>query len=284
MNFISRAKRSIPEYEFSFFGFKRGTIGVLSAPGSTGKGFLVLETLISMASHNMADHVFIKSFNKKVGYISLEDGDDVIDNRIQALCSSFNLNNDAKNLNRIDENFEIQTGYGDDYIVYNPKATVNDPKIQENRKRLAHFCTGKELVVIDTLSMFNVGDENSNADMAQLIVQLKHIAEDKNCSILIVHHSSKAATMNGQSDNQASTRGASSLIDNARYQITMQTMTQKEAAALQIHDYKMYVQVNFPKVNYVSPLSTLWYKRERNGTLTYLEHGFGKIKESHAEY
>lgn len=283
MKFTQRMQRDIPDYEFSFYGFKRGTIGVISAPGSTGKGYLVLQSLITLASHNLNDHVFIKSCNKSVGYLSLEDDNDVIDTRIQSYCKSTYL--DDSNLNAIDVNLEIKTGYGDDYIVYDPRGTLEDSKVIANRKRLTDFCTNKELVVIDTLSKFNAGDENSNADMAQLLVQLEHITQKTNCSILIVHHSSKAATLNGQSDNQASTRGASSLIDNARYQITMQTMTKKEAAELKINDdYKMYVHVNFPKVNYVIPQASLWYERDENGILQYLKNGINITKASHAGY
>jgi hypothetical protein len=73
----------------------------------------------------------------------------------------------------------------------------------------------------------------------------------------------------GRTDEQQSARGASSLVDNARWQAYMSVMTEAEAKKEKIkaYDRKYYVRFGISKQNYGQPFADHWYKRHEGGVL-----------------
>ena len=53
--------------------------------------------------------------------------------------------------------------------------------------------------------------------MAHLVSVLEHIAATTGAAVLYLHHVNKGSARDGQTDQQQAARGASALIDNARW-------------------------------------------------------------------
>nr|WP_081458358.1 AAA family ATPase [Helicobacter felis] len=88
-----------------------------------------------------------------------------------------------------------------------------------------------KLVILDTLSRFHALDENSNKEMTLLVGLLGDLARSANVGILMIHHSSKIGAMNYKNES-ASARGASALVDNVRYHLTMSSVTLQKKSNL----------------------------------------------------
>jgi hypothetical protein len=140
---------------------------------------------------------------------------------------------------------------------------------------MSRACEGVRLCVIDTFSRFHSGDENSNADMGAVIGHAELITERTGACILGLHHTSKNAAMNGQQAAQQSTRGASAIVDNARWQGYLEGMSPTEAKKLCVpEDYRRhFVSFGISKQNYGRPVSPRWLAKLDKGVLLNCPEG-----------
>ncbi|ERP96661.1 hypothetical protein Q666_17015, partial [Marinobacter sp. ES-1] len=126
-----------------------------------------------------------------------------------------------------------------------------------------------DLIILDTLRRFHVCDENNGAEMAQLLGNLELIASRTGCSILFLHHTSKAALWNESGDQQQASRGSSVLTDNVRWQGYLTTMTPGEAKKYRIttEPISRYVRFGVSKANYHPGIHPRWFIRGTAGVL-----------------
>lgn len=96
-------------------------------------------------------------------------------------------------------------------------------------RRVIEYSADARLIVLDTLSRIHQLDENSNGDMAHLVATLEHVAATTGASVLYLHHVNKGSARDGQTDQQQAARGASALIDNARWCGYVAKMSEQEA-------------------------------------------------------
>jgi RecA-family ATPase len=146
--------------------------------------------------------------------------------------------------------------------------------------RVIEFCADVRLIVLDTLSRIHSLDENSNGDMARLVATLEYVAASTGASVLYLHHVSKGSAREGQTDQQAA-RGASALIDNARWCGFVAKMSEEEAKRLSDrradrqpvgNDRRSYfVRFGISKQNYGSAPMDRWYSRHTGGVLLPVE-------------
>ncbi|SAW69359.1 regulatory protein RepA [Klebsiella pneumoniae] len=147
--------------------------------------------------------------------------------------------------------------------------------------RVIEFCAGARLIVLDTLSRIHDRDENSNGDMARLVATLEHVAASTGASVLYLHHVSKGSAREGQTDQQQAARGASALIDNARWCGYVARMTEAEAERLSDRIYdrrpigndrrKHFLRFGVSKGNYAEDDDDRWYQRHDGGVLLPVE-------------
>jgi RecA-family ATPase len=57
---------------------------------------------------------------------------------------------------------------------------------------------GRRLMVLDTLRRFHIEEENASGPMAQVIGRMEAIAAETGCSIIFLHHASKARPWRAQ--------------------------------------------------------------------------------------
>lgn len=258
-----------PELDFIWPGFLAGTVGALVAPGSTGKSFWGLEAAMAV-SCTVAGGDLVKLNPLKTGpvvYFAGEDPEPALVKRLHAIGGHL----DGPARQSISDNLILEP-------IMGKRLNVMD---QRHSERLIEYCSGARLIVLDTLSRIHQLDENSNGDMARLIGVLEHVAARTGASVLYLHHVSKGSAKEGQGDQQQAARGASALIDNARWCGFVAKMTEPESERLSDrpgdktpigHDRRgFYVRFGVSKQNYDATPLDQWYERREGGVLMPVE-------------
>ena len=264
-----------PELDFIWPGFLAGTVGALIAPGATGKSFWALEAAMSVAcgasvesraaSGNLVGLAPAQA--GRVIYFAGEDPEPALVCRVHAIGK--HLSEDAREA--ITKNLTIKA-------IMGKRLNVMD---HEHLAEVIQFCGSARLIVLDTLSRIHCLDENSNGDMAQLVATLEHLATITGASVLYLHHVSKGSARDGQTDQQQAGRGASALIDNARWCGFVAKMTEKEAEDLTDRNFdrraickdrrRFFVRFGVSKQNYSSAPIDRWYMQHNGGVLLPVE-------------
>lgn len=190
-----------------------------------------------------------------VGFLAAEDPPEALSHRLYGLGAHF-----APDLReQIAESVTIEALVGE-------SPDLSDPIW---RTHIEQFCTEKRLVFFDTLRRFHRLDENSSGDMAGLLSTLEGIARRTGCTLVFLHHSSKAAALNGQGDMQQASRGSSVLVDNIRWQMYLAGMTKDEAKAQEVDEDRRgyFVRCGISKQNYGQPYQEAWLRRVDGGVL-----------------
>lgn len=85
------------------------------------------------------------------------------------------------------------------YFQCRPLPILEEEIVEEVREALAAFKVDKDmepgvspaLIVVDTLSQFMMGGDENGTDMAIFVARLRHLSQEENCAVLIVHHTNK---------------------------------------------------------------------------------------------
>ncbi len=258
-----------PVLDFIWPGFLSGTVGALVAPGATGKSFLALEAAMSIACSVAGGDLvgLAPAHTGRVVYLAGEDPPPALVCRVHAIGQ--HLNQQAREA--IAENLTLEPIMG------------KRPNVMDDRHlaRIIEFCAGARLIVLDTLSRIHNLDENSNGDMARLVATLEHVAASTGAAVLYLHHVSKGSAREGQTDQQQAARGASALIDNARWCGFVAKMNEEEAERLSDRTYDRepiggkrrgyFVRFGVSKQNYDATPLERWYLRHTGGVLLPVE-------------
>jgi RecA-family ATPase len=256
-----------PVLDFIWPGLLVGTVGALVSPGATGKSFWALEAAMAVAcdlnDDDRADLGGVRPhYAGKVLYLAAEDPHDVLVGRVHHVGKYLN----QQQRESIAENLILQPIMGRRLDIMNE---AHFERIQETAKDC-------RLVVFDTLSRIHHLDENSNGDMAQIVSQMERLAATGPATMYL-HHVSKGSAREGRTDQQAG-RGASALIDNARWAGFVSKMTEEESLLLtrnrvpigQSNAWK-YVRFGVSKQNYAITEDDVWLERVEGGVLKLVE-------------
>ncbi|MHB1609843.1 MAG: helicase RepA family protein [Acidiferrobacter thiooxydans] len=270
--------------DFIWPGFLAGTVGTLFAPGATSKSFWAIQAAISVSGGG--DTVGITpGGHGRVVYLAAEDPQPVLQHRLHAIGS------------RLSPESRVTADGGVDLLsLVGVGLDVGDA---EQHKDLIAFCQGSRLIIIDTISRVHRLDENSNGEMAQLLILLERIARQTGAAVLFLHHISKFASRDRAGGDQFAARGAGALTDNARMGSALSRMTAGEAEKLidktlgsvepvgPDHSAR-YVRMSIPKNNYSAPIADRWYRRDACGVLTPVDltdiEKVAEIKKGAAAY
>lgn len=253
-----------------------GTVAALIAPGGVGKSFFALEAALAIAAKDCekTDLLNIKpSKSGVVDYYAFEDPKIVLHHRFKSIVSHF----PPESRQEIKKNFRIRLMLGQNFDFATQPDLVD--LIIESSK-------DSRLIVFDTISRAHSYDENSNNEMSFLLKQLeriaqnsKRIAEETGATVLFLHHTSKGAATEGRGAEQQAARGASAMIDNARWSGFVQSMTEKEAGEyFDDHDLnpiwerrKYYLKFGVSKQNYAFKEDQFWLQRLDGGVLKHVD-------------
>jgi regulatory protein RepA len=241
--------------DFVLPGMLAGTVGALVSPGGAGKSMMALQLAILVAGG--ADLVGFDATisHGRVVILAAEDPAEALEHRLHALGAHL----DASQRDLVNESVDILPllGYAFDVMT------------QDWYDWVLEQARGTRLLVVDTLRRIHTLDENNSGDMAGLLSQLERIVRLTGCTIIFLHHSSKASAMQGQGDMQQASRGSSVLVDNIRWQSYMATMTRDEAKKYDVHEDRrgFFVRWGVSKQNYGKPIAECWLQRHEGGVL-----------------
>lgn len=241
--------------DFVLPGMLAGTVGSLVSPGGVGKSYLSLEWAVLVAT---GVNLMGLDFDVKCGRVVMlcaEDPADALKHRLHALGTHL----DVEARRQMSVNVEVFP------LVGHPFDLMKESCFDWTLERAC----GRRLMLIDTLRRIHVADENDGGEMAALLGQMERITARTGCSILFLHHTTKAAALNGQGDMQQASRGSSVLTDNIRWQAFLGGMTKEEAKEHGIPEQArgQFVRFGIPKRNYGAPMPDLWLRRGEGGVL-----------------
>lgn len=258
-----------PPLDFIWPGFLAGTVGALVAPGATGKSFLALQAAMSIACSVAGGDLLnlAPTHTGRVVYLAGEDPAPALIQRVHAIGQHLNPN--AREA--IADNLTIEP-------IMGKRLNVMDDR---HLARVIEYCQGARLLVLDTLSRFHTLDENSNGAMAHLVATLEHVAASTGAAVLYLHHVNKGSVRDGQADQQQAARGASALIDNARWCGYVAKMAAKEAERLTERSFDrvpigedrrgFFVRFGVSKQNYCETPLDRWLQWNKGGVLLPVE-------------
>ncbi|MFJ1337767.1 helicase RepA family protein [Pseudomonas caricapapayae] len=254
-----------PPLDFIWSGFLAGTVATLVSPGGIGKSFWALQAAMSIAC-SVAGGDLVGLAPARAGrviYFAGEDPEVALVRRVHAIGQ--HLNQEARE--SIAKNLTINP-------IMGKLTNVMDA---QQRAGMIEFCTDARLIVLDTLSRIHSLDENSNGDMAYLVATLEHIAASTGAAVLYLHHVSKVSARDRQTDQQQAARGASALVDNARWCGYVTKMNENEAKQLSDQPFDRqpigddrrgsFVRFGVSKQNYDATPVDQWYRRHDGGVL-----------------
>lgn len=269
-----------PELDFVLPGLLRGTTGLIVAPGATGKTWFSLQLAASVAAGlPVCGGVWAQP--EKTGRVLVlgwEDPEIVLQDRMHTLMHylSDGQVSDAQ-LDLIDQNVDLISMHGDTSLLL---GRDGDPG--QLVDHLIDAARGQDyrLIILDPLARILGVDENDNGLATRAISMLEHVAHETGPAVVPLHHAAKYAGANGYGSEQTAARGASGLVDGARWMSTMQTMSAAEAEKLGVDDVtrRFWVKLAVPKANYCPPLDDAWLRREEGGPLArgVVDPGGGK--------
>lgn len=246
-----------PPLDFVWPGFVAGTVGCIAAAGSTGKSFFSLQAAMSVTSA-AADEALLQLGCKEHGravILNAEDHETVVKQRLFSIAS--HLNTTARE--EVAQRLTVMPLMGMGCDIMQPQWF--DAVVEAS--------LDARLIVLDTFSRWHRLSENDNGEMAQVVGQLERVAKETGASVLFLHHVSKGMAVNGRQDEQQATRGAAAIVDNARWQGFMQTMTKEEALRFGVSDAERtrFVSAGGNKENYGPSAGNRWFERCAGGVL-----------------
>ena len=248
------------DLDFILPGLPRKSVGTLVSPGGTGKSMAIVQTAAHCVLGRKA-YFNQSSKRRTVAYLSLEDPDEILHNRLHDLFHK--LDPKSSESDRLDNHLlctSINLSVATDKSATDSDAIID--LFEPHQK--------PDLIILDTARRAHTLDENSAGEMSVFIATLEEVARALDCAVLMLHHTSKGATFaksKGEDPGAGASRGSSVLVDNARAVWAMHVMSAKAAKDHGIDDSerKQYIQLTHEKCNYQKAMDPVWLKRDNTG-------------------
>lgn len=176
---------------------ERGKCGIIAAPPKVGKTRFAMELALGMAAGDTAAGYQLPG-QIRTAFYSLEDGKDLFSRRVFSFIEDAHKRANPYGTIEDLHKFTATWVEGMNDVPFHPTfqpLDLTDPTdivglerdIQDNKF---------EFVVIDTLSMaIGAKDVNNSSDMYSVLKVLKRLAQKHDCTIVVIHHTRKPATL-----------------------------------------------------------------------------------------
>lgn len=203
-----------------------GVVGMLVAEGGAGKTTFGLRMAIAVAGGR--DLFDLKTKQGRVVYIACEEHEAALRRRVHWIVSreTERMREEKETPEAIElftmnllANLTLTSAVGYELHLISARngetaqSTLIDALIEKLPKPL-------ELLVMDPISRLNGGEENSNQVGTALVNAAERIAREVGCTLLLCHHTGKAAAKDREVGLYAA-RGASGFVDAARSSIRL---------------------------------------------------------------
>lgn len=237
------------------------------AAGGTGKSFLAMHIAVALAAGSSLFSKYIASTPSKVVFISGEDDTIELQRRLHAVTQGLPQNL----IQSIKSNIQF-IDLADSFELFTEKRLVGDVQMTSVPVDLVNSIKQKlgdevGLVIVDPVSRFRGGEENSAGDTTRFVQALQYIRDQLNATVLTLHHVNKGAKTNGSGQNNA--RGSSAFIDGVRLVYELNALSEEEVK-------KQYgsptvtprvMTLSCVKSNYGKPIDSLTLCKRLDGSL-----------------
>ena len=212
---------ALPRREFVYsHAYPRGVVSVTVAPGGLGKSTIITAEAVAMASGKPI--MGVNTEPRRCWLWNLEDPLDEIQRKIYAIAQHHEI--DQADLG---DRLYVNSGRDEPLILATAIGGTNilTPAADELTKHIKDNAI--DCVIVDPFVSSHQLSENDNVAIDMVTKRWAQIASDTNCAIHLVHHVRKDNGMGAAS--VADARGASALVDAARFVRRLQRMTAEEA-------------------------------------------------------
>jgi RecA-family ATPase len=237
------------------------------AAGGTGKSFLAMHIAVALAAGSSLFSKYIASTPSNVVFISGEDDKIELQRRLHSVTYGLPANlikSISSNIQFIDlaDSFEL-------FTYKPPSGEVNMTTVPVDLVNTIKQKLGDEvgLVIVDPVSRFRGGEENSAGDTTRFVQSLQYIRDQLSATVLTLHHVNKGAKTNGSTQNNS--RGSSAFIDGVRLVYELNAISEEEvkkhygASGL----IPRLMTLNSVKSNYGKPIEPLTLFKRTDGSL-----------------
>jgi hypothetical protein len=237
--------------------FLRGSVSLIAGIGSAGKSGLTIGYAVSLALNKPWGR-FRPHAPSKVMIYNVEDDADEQKRRLSASLRQFGkgpIDIKGKVIRLGPHN--VGTLVSRDPIT--GKLQTTEAMIELEALLDAHH---PDVLFLDPLVELHTAEENDNTALRSIIAWFRGLAVKYDMAVVILHHARKGSAASAGDPDMI--RGASALVGAARVAITVSTMTEEEAAAMNIQpkDRHDYFRVDGAKANYSKIDEAEWFKRE----------------------
>jgi RecA-family ATPase len=218
-----------PERRWLFKNFiPLGKVGLIVAPGGTGKSTWLLQLAVSVAIGLQLAGWWEVGEPGSVLMLLAEDDDEEIHRRLANILRNLVPEGYAEVYARLAEHLFIRSMVGVPSLLTIKTATgecVQTPLV-DSLLELVKGLRDLRLIVIDPASRFRGGIENSAEDTTRFVEALEALAKATGATVLIAHHVSKGGA-NADEASQHASRGSSALIDGVRWALQLAPPSKK---------------------------------------------------------
>ena len=253
--FVLGDPEQLPARQFVWgHAYPRGVVSVTVAPGGLGKSTIITAEAVAMTT---GQHLFNRQTGPRKCWLwNLEDPIEEIYRKVYAIAQHYRLTQAD-----IADRLLINSGRDEPLILaqaiggHNLLTPVADQLTE-------HIIANKiDCVIVDPFVSSHQLSENDNVAIDMVVKRWAQVASDSNCAIHLVHHVRKDNGMGGAS--VADARGASALVDAARFVRRLQRMTADEArnAGIEEDQFWRYTREGDSKNNLSPPSAfSTWRK------------------------
>jgi hypothetical protein len=273
-----------PVRDWVIEGMEPGDVGIVSAPGGTGKSMLCLSIGLAVASGRpLFGQWKVGPIPGDVLYIFEEDSAATLHHRMHALAQLTKPTDD-----------ELGRLHAICVRSRPPKMMLQGVQGLARRQKdevgallaLLDSLPNPRLLILDPLLKFHTLDENSNNEMNQFMELMGQIAERAGVAVILVHHTAKGKSNgNTDSEHQEAARGASAIINEARWQASLRGIGAKTAKkwGLDEDQARRYLWLTLPKRNNVGHLDDILLERGFGGVLMGVGQSTPSNESSHLD-
>lgn len=259
-------------------GLLAETAGLMVGPGAVSKTMLALQMAIAMATGTPLLGGLVGGAGPRsaqparVVLVLAEESAYVVWHRLHAIASvqlaatGIDPDHAAELLNR---NLVIHALAGQDQVNLLGECWEKTPA----GEMLLRACEGARLVVLDPIRDFHNADENDATAMKALARHIASYATATHAAWLLVHHTSRAAALQGFGGTADAGRGSTALTNAVRWQLNLSRPTREAVKqhGLRRETLHQHVLLDIPKANYVESTDTMVLTRGPHGVLMLAE-------------
>ena len=261
-------------------GLPVGAVGALVAPGGAGKTMLALGASVGLAtgmpsvSGLEAQGRGLSAAPAPVVLVTAEESVDEMHRRLHRVVAAlFPEKGGAASVMSRSDAVALLEQHLRVYPLSGRARIRLDDESSASLQALTEAAAGARLVILDPLRQFHSQDENDSWAMTDVVQKLQRIAHRNRCAVIVSHHTSKHATMNGLGGQAGASRGSAALTDAVRWQLNLSRLDDSLAKlyGIQADDLERHLRVDLAKANYAEPQAPIVMRKEAGGVLVRLE-------------